>query len=138
MRRPEAVNTILTHFITNWDLGTYSTIPVIFDNDETEIPNNTSWVRLGIKFSPSKRTTIAQVGNRKFGRFGFVSFQVFILGGSGTYEGDNICEAIADVFEGKKVGSLIDFTECSWSPTGKSDIWYQYNGTIDFSFDDIK
>jgi len=139
MNIPEANDYIQLYFNTAWSASgnPYSSIPVLFDNDETEVPNNESFVRISIKYRKSKQNSLGMKTLRKFGRYGFISFQVFVLGGTGTYTGSNICQKIIDIFEGEGFDG-VDFEAGYFTPTGKDEIWFQYNGIIDFWFEETK
>ena len=137
MKIPEANDEIQKTFLTCWASGNYPDTPVLWSNDDMDTPNNESWVRISIKYNTSRQNTIGRKTRRRFGRYGFVSFQVFVMGGTGTYTGNYICQEILDILEGEDFSS-INFENGQFSETGKEDVWFQYNGTIDFWFEETK
>lgn len=133
MTRAELKDTILPYFITEWNAHT----PVAYDNVEFTPPTNAPWVRFSIINNDTNRISIGPTTHRKYERYGYIFFQVFILGDAGTYVGDQLCEKLINIFEGKKLNSIL-FDTGTYTETGKDDIWYQYNGSIEWEFQEVK
>lgn len=133
MTRDEVKDAILSYFITQWG----STCPVAYDNIEFTPPDNAKWIRLSVRNNDTNNLSIGVKGNRRFERYGFIFFQVFIPGDSGTYDGDQLCNAIVDLFEGEKIQNIY-FPKGTYTEYGKEDVWFQYNGSISWEFIEVK
>lgn len=141
--RIESKNILLKEFNDNFD----NTIPISYTNQDsfklttgvdTEKPFDSAWVRLKIQNNDSDQVSYGSPNNRKFGRFGLISYQVFIPQNTGTFDGDTICEEINNIFEGNRFG-IIYCEEGSWSEVENiENDFYQFNGTIRFNFDQVK
>ena len=134
----EAEDLILSKFINDWA----DTLPVSYQNSSFD-PSGTSpgsWVvfRVFNTDPPSGMSpTLGSRGNRRFRRLGEIFFQVFTPLGSGTYQGNQYCKQIRDIFEGERL-QTIHFHQASWRQVGSNENNYQFNGRIPFSFDEIK
>ena len=133
--RITAKDTLLKEFISSYSLS----YPVSYANNESFVkPTTTPWVRFEIQNNFSDQSTIGATGNRRFERFGLISYQVFVPVNTGTYDGGTICEHINNIFEGKRFGDIIVETG-TWSEIGVTDDdLFQFNGTLPFHFDQIK
>lgn len=133
--RVEAKDILLKEFISSYDLP----YPVAYaNNDNFTKPTTTPWIKFDIVNNNSRQVSFAVEGNRKFRRFGIISYQVYIPINTGTYDGGTICEAINDIFEGKRFEDIYCETG-SWSEIGVTeDDLFMFQGTIYFNFDEIK
>jgi len=133
MTRADLKDKILNYFIPAWG----STCYVAYDNINFTPPNNTKWMRFSIRNNDSNPISIGLEGNRRYDRYGFIFFQVFIPGDVGTYDGDQLCETIINLFEGKRLEQIY-FSKATYSEVGKEDVWFQYNGRIEWEFIEVK
>jgi len=141
--RQEAKIILLKEFISNFS----NTIPVAFENKDefffttgvkTNKPTSSAWVRFLIQNNSSNQISYGSEGNRKFGRFGIISCQVFIPSGTGTDTGDDICEDIVDIFEGKRFTDVYCYAG-TYSEMGiQEDGFYGFKVTIFWDLDEIK
>lgn len=143
MTRSEAKSILLNEFISNFD----KTIPISYTNMsefylttgvKVSKPTSSPWVRLFIQQDGTDWHTIGGEGGRRFERDGNINFQVFIPSGTGTSTGDAICEEIVDIFEGKRINSVVCL-EGWWKEikNNEADL-FQFNGSINFTFDETK
>ncbi len=136
MTRTEVKNILINKFIEDYD----EEYPVLYDNDSYPFdkPFNTPWIRFVIQNDKSTQRSFGVAPARKFNRGGIISFQVFIPANTGTYVGDNLCDDICNIFEGKRISNVICKT-AFWKEIGLTESdWYQYDGTVFFDFDEEK
>lgn len=134
MDRVQVKNTLINEFISEWG----STTEYTLDNMTFNPPQEEAWVRFRVLNNDSSQHTIGPEDHRRFTRYGRIAYQVFIPLNSGTYNGDNYCETINNIFEGRRFGDIV-FYEGTW---GQSNVenkdYYQFNGSIPYEFDQTK
>jgi hypothetical protein len=139
MNRAEAKDEILAYFLSEYAGHTL----VAHDNFDFDKPEDQQWVRLEIRDVYTRQATSAPNGARKFTRYGMIIFSVFVPIGEGTYNGNQLCEKVTDIFEGERVGEIVfyagRFRQVGVNTGLKEEgVWYQYNGQIRYEFDQIK
>lgn len=135
MTRSEAKDLLLKEFITQYG----DTTPYALQNNEDFVkPTDSPWVRFIIRNNDAGIVSFGPKGQRRFGRMGSISYQVFIPINTGTYEGDILCEQINDIFEGERFGDIA-CKDGIWREIGvTNDEWFQFNGQIYYEFDQTK
>lgn len=140
--RLAARKTIYDTFINAALTSNYKLDNEVFDPPED---NSSSWVRVIINFQDiggarGGQITLGSIGNNNvtFRRWGRFFFQVYTPTDSGTKANDDLCDSIADLFEGKTLDN-VTFWDTDVQTIGIfNDIWYQQNVTSRFWFDEIK
>jgi len=134
MDRIQVKSTLLNEFISEWSDRT----PYALDNMRFNPPDNSEWVRIRVLNNDSEQATLGEKNNRRFTRYGRVAYQVFIPLLGGTYDGDVLCEAINNIFEGERFTDIV-FYEGTWRQSEvENKDYYQFNGSIPFEFDQKK
>ncbi len=134
---------LLKEFLTNFD----QTIPVSIMNTDnfffttgtqTTKPSDSPYVRFFIQNNNSDQVSFGSIGNRKFGRFGLISYQVFLPEGIGTEIADDICEEINTIFEGNRFGTI--YCEAGFYDRKgiQEDGFFMSKGTIFWNMDEVK
>lgn len=129
----EVSDITISHFLTEWNNLTY----VAIENTKEQSVDDVSWVRFIVKQNEPIGQTLGEKNHRRFKRLGMILFQVFTPLYSATYEGNELCEKIINIFEGENINGVSYYNAFS-SPTGPSGDWYQYNGSVEFSFNENK
>ena len=131
----EIMDQILVEFMTEWS----DHLPVEYENLEGSftVPETGSWVRFRVDYNDTIITSMQQKGKRRFHRYGLVTYWIFCPLNAGTYDGSAACIKINNIFEGESIGE-VDFTKGSWKPLGSDGQWYQFNGKVEWSYDQIK
>lgn len=145
MNRSEAKDTILSYFNTQWGSipVEYIGTPVSFENIEFTKPEDQPWVRFECRSIYTRQHTMGATGHRTFTRYCMIIYQVFIPIGQGTYDGDQLCEEIGEIFEATRLGPIVFHTN-RFREVGidhglkKEGVWYQFNGQIRYEFDQTK
>jgi len=141
--RAEAKDILLKEFIANFS----ATIPVSWENKDefffctgvkTNKPTKVPWVRFKIQNNQSPQISYGSEGNRKFKRSGLISCQVFIPSGTGTEDGDTICEDIVSIFEGKRFTDIYCYAGTYIEMGIQSDGFYGFKVIIFFDTDEQK
>ena len=65
------------------------------------------FVQVGVYFDESYQTTIAPVGRRTFERLGFIQCTIYTPIGEGKYRHDELAGRFRDIFEGKRIDSIL-------------------------------
>lgn len=143
MNRKEAKNILLVEFTNNFD----PTVPIAHTNYadfyltswvKVDKPTNAPWVRLFIQNDFTEQHTIGPTGGRRWERDGEISFQVFIPPNKGTYIGDDLCEQIIDIYEGKRLGGIVCKEGWYKEIHNNEEDLFQFNGSISFTYDETK
>lgn len=133
--RTEAKNILIKEFINSFSYP----YAVAYENDsDFSKPIDEPWVRFTIRNNPSTQRSYGKEGCRRFERLGIISYQVFIPTGSGTYDGEVVCDHINGIFEGNRYNDI--YCESGyWTEAGRDGTdWFQFNGRIFFNFDEVK
>jgi len=135
MTRTEAKNALIKEFQDSFG---YSYEVAYENNPDFEKPTDEPWVRFTVKNNVSVQRSFGKDGFRKYERNGIISYQVFIPTGTGTYDGEIVCDHINSIFEGKRFEAI--YCESGyWTESGRDGTdWFQFNGRILFNFDEIK
>jgi len=133
--RVTVIDILLKEFKSSYNLS----YPVSYTNNEDFIkPTNTPWIKFDIVNNNSEQAGFSTEGNRRFRRFGIISYQVYVPPNTGTYNGGEICNTINNIFEGKRFDDVYCETG-SWSEIGIVDNdFFMFQGIIYFNFDEIK
>lgn len=141
--RREVKIALVSEFLDNFD----TTIPISLDNNDefvlasgtiTEKPSDSTWVRFMVQNTSTDQISYGSEGNRKFGRFGVVSCQVFIPSGTGTDVGDALCEDIVEIFEGKRFTDIYCYQGVYTEMGIQEDGFYGFKITIFWDLDEQK
>ena len=112
-----------------------------FENEEgfREPDQDKSWARVVVRTLPGGQETLGGSGNRKFRRQALLGVQVFTPRGGGLGPGDDLAEAVRNIFEARSIGGL-DFTNGTISeiPPGLDEKTFQHNIVVSFSYEEIK
>ena len=134
---------MLVEFNDNFD----PTIPIAHTNfadfkltDGTVVPKptNSSWVRLFIQNDISTEQTIGPENGRRYERDGEIGFQVFIPPNKGTFIGEQLCEEIINIYEGKRINSVVCIRGWYKEIKNEESDLFQFSGSISFTFDEVK
>ena len=129
----ETTRKITQAFIKLWDP---TKIPLVLENEGSD-PPQTSWAQLSIRYRGGRQVAIAEVGERRFERFGSMNVQVFTPIGNRTEEGLDLCQIVVDHFEGNRLaGTSITFEDTFVTQVGPDpeDAWFQTNLEVYFTF----
>ena len=98
-----------------------------------------TWARLVVRTLPGGQETLGGTGNRKFRRQALVAVQVFTPLGSGLGAGDDLAQAVRELYEAKSISGL-DFTNGTISEItpGQDEKTFQHNIVVSFSYEEIK
>lgn len=134
-------NILVGHFITQMGIE-YPDITISLENQTLDISTLNTWVNFVVRDNGSRQSTVGQAGHRKFLRYGFIIFDVYVSPGDATYDGKSICKAIVDMFEGKRVEGIAgDSVICGdgfFRGNGVLGKHYQFTGNIEYEYEDFK
>lgn len=135
MTRSEVKNFLMKKFIDEYT----GSEPVCFPNDDKfDKPTNAAWIDFRIQNNDSYQASLGIAPRRRFERMGFILFNVYIPPNTGTYDGDQICEEILNIFEGKRFGSIVCTTGTYQEIGINNEDFFQFYGTVYFYFDETK
>lgn len=135
MTPKQARNTIQEAYLTS---AVIAVDHIALDNQDFDPSDDESlWVRLHVKFNDGGQDSLGKLGNRRFGKIGFVYIQVFSKKGGATDDNDEIANNSLDVFDGERLGDLWFFNG-RIETIGSGDVWYQQNVSIEFKFENIR
>ncbi len=143
MTSQEVHNTLVKEFLSNFD----ATIPISITNTNkfffttgvpTTKPSSSPYVRFFIQNNISSQVSFGSTGNRKFGRMGLISYQVFVPENTGTQTADSLCEQINTIFEGNRFETI--YCESGfYDRIGiQEDGFFMSKGTIFWNMDEVK
>lgn len=124
-------NDIRTKFTT--DISTPQSITTLYDNDITDPPGNTLWMRLSIIEFDNERVTIGGTTS-KFRTFGEMAVQIFSPINTGDGGSRNLADDIHTVFRSLIYNGIV-FRTPSINVIGRSDSWWQINVNCPFYTD---
>ena len=140
MTLDEIKNTILTYYITQWNL--LSVTPTLTLENEDFDPateGGIEWARISIVEHEARQRSLGKIGNRKFERLGSVFVQVYTKQGSGgTKRADEIAQDVRDILEGTNaITGACFFTGrvITQEPDGH---WHRVVVEVEFSYDETK
>jgi hypothetical protein len=135
----EARDDIIGLFTTAWNAQTPPIPLLIYQDKESDLPDNAPFARLSIEHTIFNQQTLANVGNRRFRRFGIITVQIFSLAGEGLANADVFAKVALDAFEGKATGAdSIEFRNVRINEIGIDGPWFQTNVLAEFEYDEIK
>lgn len=116
----------------------YTTTDFAFENEDfTEPPPDTAWVRFSIRTQVRGQNTLGKIGSRKYRSVALLMAQVFGPTNEGRAGNDAIAKAILDIFEGTSF-SGVDFINGVARESGVKRRWTMYIVEIDFEYDETK
>ena len=132
-----ANNEILAFFKTAWDT---TGLIALYENIEGEKPPaQVAWARVTIRHGAGRQSSLSGGnGTSRFDRDGILTVQIFIANGQGLSQGYILGKVVTDAFEGKATASQVWFRNVIVKEIGPSDEWFQFNVTIEFTYDEIK
>jgi hypothetical protein len=120
-------------FITAWGAET----PYTFDNEEFDQPTDTSWLRLVVRNSVTKQSTLGSIGSRKFLRNGVVFVQLFTPLHTGVAETDRLVLLLQAIFEGFRFTDVwFEYTDVR--ELGIEGKWFQTSLETTFNYEQTK
>jgi hypothetical protein len=140
--RTEIKNTLLLEFLSEFD----TSIPISFANKndfyltsgvKVSKPSNSAYVKFYIMNNTTDQVSYGSENNRRFERSGIITYQVFIPSNTGTKVGDELCDSINSIFEGKRFDDIYCYRG-EWEESGIQDNgFFMLSGTIYWVSDDI-
>ena len=133
----EANDAILALFKTAWDTTGFT---AVYENVKADIPTGTApWSRITLRHAIGGLGALTgALGTSRYDREGFLIVQIFVPLGEGLSEGYSLGKVVLDAFEGQTTTNGVWFRNSRINEVGPDGEWYQFNVTIDFSYDEIK
>ena len=131
----EVTDITISCLIAAWSVGPGT--PIALENIKFDIPDDQPWVRFIVKQNDGNGSTLGAKDGRRFKRMGMILFQIFTPLYSATYDGNALCKELIDIFEGENIQDIVFYNGVS-SPTGPSGDFYQFNGSVEFSYNENK
>lgn len=105
---------------------------------EEQPPKDAPWMRVEVKHFSGSQNTIQEPGQRRFGREGLITVQIFVPAGTrGRTLADRLGKIAVDAFEGKKAGEVW-FRDVTLNEVGNDGPWFQVNVRAGFTYDETK
>lgn len=118
--------TIEVHLSTN-----FTSYPIKYENIPFDAPDNASWVACHIKRNilptPELDTATYEIK-------GLLILQVFTPLNSGMVTSNTITNTLAGLYNNSKAIASLWFDDADITDVGKSDVWYQVNISVPFTF----
>lgn len=126
-------------FRAAWAASAYTAVPVFWPDVRKDFPTTGSWVRVHLQHNGERQRTIGgAVGNRRYGVWGILTFQVFTESGDGGDANDAMCKVIKTAYRGVNTGAdAITFRNVRVVEAGQDGGFWQMNVMVDFDYDEI-
>lgn len=108
---------------------------ITLDNEDFKEPLDAPWLRLTVRTSLRRQSTLGAITTRRFRTSATAYIQVFVPANSGTNAGDILAEEAAALFSGISFLGL-DFNASTIRETGVDGKWYQYLVDARFNYDE--
>lgn len=129
---------ILGVFKTVWAASSYSAVPVHYPDVKNDVPRTGSWVRVTLQHNGERQQTLGEVGNRRFKRWGILTFQVYTEHGDGQTVNDAMVKVIHGAYRGKTTGvDGVWFHGARIAEAGIDGEFWQTNVMVDFEYEEI-
>lgn len=129
----QAREAVYSRFVTEWDDET----DFVLGNEEFDTEGVNEYVRLSVRQTASRQTSMGQAGNRRFERRAIAFVQVFTTGSDQRL--DTLLQQAKDIFEGVSLaGSTVSFLEVLARETGQDG---KHNGGLveaRFRYEEVK
>lgn len=138
MRFVEAQDEMLTMAKDAWDSTSYPG-NLFFEGAKSDRPTDQSpWAKAYVRHSTGAQRTLGGVGSRMFDRVGVFIVSVFTPTGKGLSESYQLCNTVADAFEGKSSPGGIWFRNSRINEVGSEGDFLQVNFTVEFVYSEQK
>jgi len=144
MTNDEACDEIFGLFRDYWNaqtpaLNSGQPVEIHWPGVTVEAPEK-AYARVRLQHIPSRQLTFGETGQRRFGRAGFVSVEVFapLNNGQGFSLSQNLAIIARDAYEGRGTATGIWFRNARINDVGPSEQFYQMNVLIEFEYDELK
>lgn len=107
---------------------------------DTSPPTTEAWARFTIRHGRDGQRTLGSTGNRRFGRSGIITIQVFtpLVAGGGLSLAENLAIIARDAYEGVGTPEGVWFRNVRITEVGDEGAWHQDNVIAEFEYDEIK
>lgn len=116
---------IETHLSTN-----FTSYPIKYENIPFDAPDNTSWIACHIKRNILPTPEL----DSSYEVVGMLILQVFTPLNSGMVVSNTIIDSLAVLYNNQYNISNLWFGDADIDDVGKSDVWYQVNLSVPFTY----
>lgn len=128
----QAREVVYQRFVDN-----YTSTPFTFEGEDYT-PPSPAWVRLSVRANTAGgQDTLGRAGNRRFRRNGIIAAQVFTPINQGLRQGDDLAQAIREIFEAQSFNGL-DTTDGLIRESPPEDEWFIHIVEVFFDYDEVK